>query len=89
MANLANPLDTDPIDPENALEDASEDQDGQPKRSLRGAINTHCRNCVYDPLDKGAGTWRMQTEACTVTQCALYEVRPVSKPKKLLPSAVE
>ena len=89
MTNLATPLDTDPIDLENALEDASDSQDGQPKRSLRGAINAHCRDCVYDHMDKGAGTWRMQTEACTVTQCALYEVRPVSKPKKSLPSVVE
>lgn len=89
MANLHEATDTDVIDPENALEDATDSQDGQPKRSLRGAINQHCRDCVYDPMDKGAGTWRMQTEACTVTHCALYEVRPVSKPRKQLPSTEE
>lgn len=89
MTNLHEATDTDPIDPENALDDASDSQDGPGKRSLRGAINAHCRNCIYDPLDKGAGTWREQTQACAVTHCALYEVRPVSKPKKRLPSAVE
>ena len=92
MTNLHNTTDTDPIDPENALEDASDSQDGQPKRSLRNAINSYCRDCIYDPLDKGAGAWREQVMACTVTHCALYEVRPVSKPKKPkkpLPSAVE
>lgn len=89
MANLHEAPDTDAIDLENALDDASDSQDGQGKRSLRGAINAHCRDCCYDHMDKGAGTWRMQTEACTVTQCALYEVRPVSKPKKRLPSTEE
>lgn len=89
MTEAHNLIDTDVIDPENALDDASDSQDGQGKRSLRGAINKHCRDCCYDHMDKGAGTWRMQTEACTVTQCALYEVRPVSKPKKMLPSAGE
>ena len=69
---------------ENAIEDASESEEEQSKgkRSLRSAINAHCKDCIYDPLDKGAGNWRQQVEACTVTKCALYEFRPVSKPKK-------
>ena len=69
---------------ENAIEDASEGEEGQSKgkRSLRSAINQHCKDCIYDPLDKGAGNWRQQVEACTVKKCALYEVRPISKPKK-------
>ena len=69
---------------ENAIEDASEDQDApiKGKRSLRSAINQHCKDCVYDDQAKGEGTWRQQTEACTVTKCSLYDVRPVSKPRK-------
>lgn len=48
------------------------------KRSLRKLINQHCKDCVYDPKS-GLGTWRQQTEGCTVKSCALYPVRPVSK----------
>ena len=84
--NLDNAIDTNLNDLENALDDASDSQDGQPKRSLRGAINLHCRNCVYDPLDKGAGTWRAQVEGCLVQNCALYEVRPTTKIKKVAPA---
>lgn len=54
----------------------------KPRISMRKAVNEHCRSCIYDPLDKGGGTWRMQVENCTVTKCALYEIRPKSKPKK-------
>lgn len=98
MTNLHEATDTDVIDRENALDDASDSQDGQPKRSLRGAINTHCRDCAYDPLDKGAGTWRAQVESCSVTSCSLYSVRPTTKikaaarrreNKKQLPSTEE
>lgn len=69
---------------ENAIEDALEGEEEQSKgkRSLRSAVNNYCRNCAYDPLDKGAGNWRIQVMNCTVTKCELYEVRPISKPKK-------
>ena len=53
-----------------------------PKKSLRSAVNNYCRSCIYDPLDKGAGNWRIQVMNCTVTKCGLYEVRPMSKPRK-------
>lgn len=49
--------------------------------SLRKAIDDHCRSCIYDPKS-GLGTWRQQVEGCTVTRCALYPVRPLSKPRK-------
>ena len=49
-------------------------------KSLRGAINAKCRDCIYD--QKASGTWRMQVEACTVTGCPLYPVRPVSTSQK-------
>jgi len=48
--------------------------------SLRKAINDKCKECIYDKL--GSGTWRQQVEACTSPSCALYLVRPVSKPRK-------
>ena len=45
------------------------------------AINAKCKDCIYDPLDRG--TWRQQVEACTFIDCPLYEYRPKSftKPK--------
>lgn len=55
---------------------------GQKKRSMRAAINAYCKDCIYDPVFKGGGTWREQVQACPVTKCALYEFRPVSKPRK-------
>ena len=45
--------------------------------TLRTAINAMCKQCVYDP-ESGLGTWRQQTEACRVTECPLWKVRPVS-----------
>ena len=53
-----------------------------PKKSLRGAINQTCRDCIWDEHAKGAGNWRQQVEKCTVSKCGLYSVRPVSKPRK-------
>ena len=41
------------------------------------AINDYCKWCIYDPLDQG--TWRMQVEKCTVTDCPLYPYRPLPK----------
>ena len=48
--------------------------------SLRKSINEKCKQCTYDD-QSGFGTWRQQTEACTVRSCPLFEVRPISKPK--------
>ena len=45
--------------------------------SPRKCINQNCKICIYDP--KAAGTWRQQVTLCTVTNCALYPVRPVTK----------
>lgn len=45
--------------------------------SLRAAINAHCKSCIYH--ESNGGTWRQQVEACTVTRCELYPVRPRSK----------
>jgi hypothetical protein len=50
---------------------------GKPKRSLRAAINAMCKQCIYDPKDRG--TWRKQVENCSCSGCALYPYRPVSK----------
>ena len=53
-----------------------------PKKSLRSAINAYCFSCGYDPLDKGSGNWRQQIQKCSAESCELWEVRPISKPKK-------
>ena len=77
---------------ENAIEDALEGEEEQSKgkRSLRSAINAHCKDCIYDPTkNSGLETWREQVEACTVTKCSLYEVRPVSKPRKVIGISTE
>jgi len=43
--------------------------------SLRTAINAKCKQCSYDPLDRG--TWRQQVADCRVPGCPLYPVRPM------------
>ena len=43
------------------------------------AINKKCQECIYDEF--ADGTWRMQVEACELTDCALYPYRPVSRSK--------
>lgn len=50
----------------------------KPKRSMRKAVNLKCKDCNYDPLDRG--TWRQQVGSCTATDCSLHEFRP--KPSK-------
>jgi hypothetical protein len=40
------------------------------------AINAKCKECIYD--EHNGGTWKEQTEACTVSSCPLYDLRPVS-----------
>ena len=49
----------------------------KPKISRQKAINAMCRECIVDP-QPGNGTWRQQTEACTATECPLFEFRPKS-----------
>jgi hypothetical protein len=54
------------------------------------AINAKCRNCIFDDLANG--TWRMQTEACELTGCALHPYRPKSRsnvPSKSHSAAVQ
>lgn len=51
---------------------------------LRSAINAYCKSCTYDPKAHG-GTWRQQVEACTVTACPLWAVRPRSESAKPRP----
>ena len=43
--------------------------------SMRAAINAKCKDCSYDPLDRG--TWRQQVGACTDTECSLHPLRPM------------
>ena len=46
----------------------------KPVRSLRAAIDAHCRSCIYD--DKcGGGTWREQVAQCSAVACALWPIR--------------
>lgn len=41
---------------------------------LRKAINSKCKECIYDPGQKGS--WRGQVAQCTSKNCPLYPVRP-------------
>jgi hypothetical protein len=44
---------------------------------LRSRVDSNCVNCTYDELEPG--TWRQQVAGCTVSSCALWEVRAKSK----------
>ena len=44
--------------------------------SLKKLIEQKCKDCTYD--HSAPKTWREQVEACTVSSCALWEVRPVT-----------
>ena len=44
-------------------------------------INEKCKECIYDSED--SGTWKMQTEACELVDCALWDYRP--KPRRKTP----
>lgn len=44
--------------------------------SLKKCIENHCKNCTYDTA--APGSWRSQTENCSVISCALWEVRPIT-----------
>ena len=47
-------------------------------RTRGQAINAFCKECIYDK-EGGVGTWRQQVEACTSTNCPLYDFRPVPR----------
>ena len=84
MTDLHNAIEQDSEELENAIEDGSSEEEGEAKGrpSMRKAINAYCKDCGYDPLDKGAGNWRQQVGACPVVKCHLWPLRPGSKPKK-------
>lgn len=42
---------------------------------LRSAVDSMCRECIYDPLDRGT-CWQ-QVACCTSSSCPLFSVRPV------------
>ena len=44
--------------------------------SLRKAINSKCRECTHDPLDKGSSA--QQIACCTINDCPLHPVRPIT-----------
>lgn len=75
---------TPAIDNEDDSEEEALSPPSSVKLSLRGAVNAACKDCIYDECAKGEGSWRQQVEACTVTKCALYPVRPISKPRKVI-----
>ena len=39
------------------------------------AIDAHCRDCNFDPLD--TGSWRKQISECNQPECNLYQFRPL------------
>ena len=44
--------------------------------SAKKCIANMCKECIYDHTEPGS--WRAQTEACTITSCPLYPVRPMT-----------
>ena len=42
---------------------------------MRPIIDMMCKQCIYDPNDKGS--WRDQVQRCTMPECSLYDVRPL------------
>ena len=51
------------------------------KRSMRAAIDAMCKSCIYDPI-ASLGTLRQQVEACTASNCPLFEYRPISESER-------
>lgn len=52
---------------------------------LRIPINAKCRDCIYDPLDKGSAA--QQIACCIIHDCSLHPVRPITAtviPQQLL-----
>lgn len=47
---------------------------GKPRASLRTAVDSKCRSCLYDP--RSVEPWRTQVAGCTSVSCSLYHVRP-------------
>ncbi len=45
-------------------------------RTRQEAIHAKCHKCCYD--EYVPGTWRAQAEACSITDCSLYEHRPLT-----------
>lgn len=45
------------------------------------AIEAKCRDCIYD--ENEPGNWRKQCDACTATECPLWEFRPRTRGRKL------
>lgn len=43
---------------------------------IKKAVANYCKSCIYDALS--GGTWREQVEACSITQCDLYQHRPIT-----------
>jgi len=51
--------------------------------SRKKAIDDFCKECNFDPLDRG--NWRQQITSCTMTDCPLYAYRPKSSGKSIEP----
>lgn len=43
-------------------------------QTRKEAINEMCKECIYDPYQKG--TWREQVRDCRSTGCPLHPFRP-------------
>ena len=52
------------------------------KLTLRQAVIQNCKDCIFDPLDTGAGTAIKQVENCKQKICALWEHRPLTTATK-------
>ncbi len=53
---------------------------GDNKVGMRQRINDNCKECCYD--NKEVGNWRQQIQACEITRCQFWDIRPISRGKK-------
>lgn len=47
--------------------------------SRASTIAAKCRECIYDPGQRGLGGWREQVACCVSANCPLFPVRPVPR----------
>ena len=49
--------------------------------SRKKAIDEYCKQCIFDEK-AGMGTWRQQVEGCPMSDCPLFEYRPISRTRR-------
>jgi hypothetical protein len=52
------------------------EEKGYKRPSMRKSVNTKCRQCTYDKMDKGSAA--QQIAVCLDFECGLHGVRPMT-----------